>query len=58
VGTPAAFSFAGFNGRTLADNAPEVMYALVTNTGLPTGLRAADSAETRQAEFPYVVPAK
>lgn len=24
VGTPAAFSFAGFNGRALADNAPEV----------------------------------
>jgi len=58
VGTPAAFSFAGFNGRTLADNAPEVMYGLVTNTGFPTGLRAADAAETRQDEFPYVVPAK
>lgn len=58
VGTAAGFSFAGFNGRTLADNAPEVMYGLVTNTGFPTGLRAADAAETRQDEFPYVVPAK
>jgi hypothetical protein len=58
VGTSAAFSFVGFNGRTLAGNAPEVMYGLVTNTGFPTGLRAADAAETRQDECPYVVPAK
>jgi hypothetical protein len=58
VGTPAAFSFAGFNGRTLADNAPEVMYALVTNTGFPTGLRSSTSKETRQGEFPYVVASK
>jgi hypothetical protein len=58
VGTPAAFSFAGFNGRSLADNAPEVMYGLITNTGFPTGLTSANAAETRQAGFPYVVPAK
>lgn len=56
VGTPAAFSFAGFNGRALADNAPEVMYSLVTNSAIPTGLSAASAAETRQATFPYVVP--
>jgi len=47
-----------FNGRSLADNAPEVMYGLVTNSALPTGLRSSDAAETRQDEFPYVVPAK
>ena len=57
VGTPASFSFAGFNGRTLADNAPEVMYGLVTNTAVPTGLTPADAAPTRQNAFPYVVPA-
>jgi hypothetical protein len=56
VGTPASFSFAGFNGRCLDDNAPEVMYSLVTNTGFSSGLRAADAAETRSASFPYVVP--
>lgn len=56
VGTPAAFSFAGFNGRTLADNAPEVMYGLVTNSAVPTGLRPEHAAETRQEKFPYVVP--
>ncbi|MGO4363343.1 DUF4331 family protein [Terrabacter sp. RAF57] len=56
VGTSAAFSFAGFNGRSLSDNAPEVIYGLVTNSAVPTGLRRADAAETRQDSFPYVVP--
>jgi hypothetical protein len=57
VGTPAAFSFASFNGRRLSDNAPEVMYGLVTNSAQPTGLPAAVAADTRQDVFPYVVPA-
>jgi hypothetical protein len=56
VGTPAWFSFAGFNGRALADNAPEVMFALVTNSAVPTGLTAAAAAQARQDKFPYVVP--
>lgn len=56
VGTPATFGFAGFNGRTLADNAPEVMYSLVTNTGFATGFTSAVAATTRSDEFPYVVP--
>jgi hypothetical protein len=57
VGTSASFTFAGFNGRALADNAPEVMYGLVTNSAVPTGLVAASASETRQDKFPYVVPA-
>ena len=56
VGTTAAFTFAGFNGRALADNAPEVMYGLITNSAVPTGLMAAAS-QTRQDEFPYIVSA-
>jgi hypothetical protein len=56
VGTPAWFGFAGFNGRALADNAPEVVFALVTNSAVPTGLTAATAATTRQDKFPYVVP--
>src|SRR5262249_22269676 len=52
VSSPAAFTFAGFNGRALADNAPEVMYGLITNSAVPTGLVAASAAETRQHEFP------
>jgi hypothetical protein len=52
VGNPARFTFAGFNGRALADNAPEVMYGLVTNSALPTGLVAASASQTRQDKFP------
>jgi hypothetical protein len=56
VGTPASFGFAGFNGRALHDNAPEVMFSLITNTGFPTGLTAASAAETHGENFPYVQP--
>jgi Domain of unknown function (DUF4331) len=55
IGTPAAFGFAGFNGRALGDNAPEVMFSLITNSGFATGLTAGDAVETRQTQFPYVV---
>jgi hypothetical protein len=57
VGTPASFGFAGFNGRALADNAPEVVFSLVTNSGFPTGLTSAAAADARSREFPYVVAA-
>ena len=56
VGTPAAFGFAGFNGRALQDNAPEVIYSLITNTGFPTGFTSASAAETHSETFPYVQP--
>ncbi len=57
VGTPAAYGFAGFNGRTPADNAPEVMLSLVTGTAVPSGLRPAIARDQRAPAFPYVVPA-
>jgi hypothetical protein len=57
VGTPAHYGFAGINGRTLADNAPEVMLSLVVGTAIPSGLTPAVSGRLRQDEFPYVVPA-
>lgn len=56
VGTPAEFSFAGFNGRTLGDNAPEVMFSLLTNSAIPTGLTSASTSHTRLDGFPYVKP--
>ena len=56
VGTPALFGFAEFNGRRLDDNAPEVMFSLVTNSGVTTGLKAGDVKRT-QDDFPFVVPA-
>jgi Domain of unknown function (DUF4331) len=55
VGTPAAYGFAAFNGRALADNAPEAMLSLVTNTAVPSGLKPSVAEHLRNSEFPYVV---
>ncbi|HUN36196.1 MAG TPA: DUF4331 family protein [Trebonia sp.] len=57
IGTRASYSFAGRNGRTQADNAPEAMLSLVTNMAVPTGLTPAITRHVRDDEFPYVVPA-
>ena len=57
IGTPASYGFAGFNGRTLADNAPEAMLSLVTGTAVPSGLKPAIARHLRDGGFPYVVPA-
>ena len=45
------------NGRAQADNAPEAMLSLVTNTAIPAGLTPAVARAQRAATFPYVVPA-
>ncbi|MFJ2671721.1 DUF4331 family protein [Streptomyces sp. NPDC087525] len=57
VGTPASFGFTTRNGRTPADNAPEVMLSLVTNMAVPSGLRPSVAQRMRADGFPYVVPA-
>ena len=57
VGTPAVYGFAGFNGRTRADNAPEAMLSRVTNSAVPSGLKPATTKDQRASTFPYVVPA-
>jgi hypothetical protein len=57
VGTPAVYGFAARNGRSLADNAPEVMLSLVTNTAVASGLKPSVSQHLRDSSFPYVVPA-
>jgi hypothetical protein len=57
IGTPASYGFAGRNGRTRADNAPEAMLSLVTNTAVPSGLTPAITQDQRASTFPYVVPA-
>jgi len=57
VGTPASYGFAGRNGRTQADNAPEAMLSLVTNMAVPSGLTPATARQWRSQSFPYVVPA-
>jgi hypothetical protein len=57
VGTPAGYSLATRNGRTLADNAPEVMLSLITGTAVPSGLNPSTNKALRTPEFPYVVSA-
>jgi hypothetical protein len=57
VGTPATYGFATRNGRTLADNAPEVMLSLVAGTAVPSGLKPSVAKDQRDNKFPYVVPA-
>jgi hypothetical protein len=56
VGTQATYSFATRNGRTLADNAPEVMLSLVAGTAVPSGLKPPVAQHQRDTNFPYVVP--
>lgn len=56
IGTPATYGFARFNGRTMADNAPEAMLSLVTNMAVPSGLRPSVAKDQRVSSFPYVVP--
>ncbi|GAA4573329.1 hypothetical protein GCM10023176_38090 [Micromonospora coerulea] len=57
LGTQANYGFAVRNGRTMADNAPEVMFSLVLNTGMTSGLTPDVTKNARSDTFPYVVPA-
>jgi hypothetical protein len=57
VGTPATFGFAGINGRTLADFAPEVMFSLVLGTATSGALGPSSNEKLRTPRFPYVVKA-
>jgi Domain of unknown function (DUF4331) len=57
VGTSATYGFATRNGRALADNAPEVMFSLVLDTAVTSGLTPSVSERYRAASFPYVVAA-
>jgi hypothetical protein len=54
IGTPASFSFAGWNGRTMTDNAPEVMFSLATNTPVSIGLTKDCVTAKPRKTFPYV----
>jgi len=49
--TPAAFDFAGFNGRALTDDAMDVILTLATNTALGDGV-VPDRGRTQET-FPY-----
>ncbi|GAA4196674.1 hypothetical protein GCM10022252_44400 [Streptosporangium oxazolinicum] len=54
VGTPAVYGFAGWNGRSLTDNAPDVMFSFATNTAFTIGLGSDSVAARPTRTFPYV----
>lgn len=54
VGTPAAFGFAEWNGRSLTDNAPDVMFSIAANTPVHLGIGKESVSSKPSKTFPYV----
>lgn len=54
VGTPAVFGFAEWNGRSLTDNAPDVMFSIAANTPVRLGIGKESITSKPSATFPYV----
>ncbi|MGW7543151.1 hypothetical protein ACWGKQ_18875 [Streptomyces sp. NPDC054770] len=57
LGSPAVYGFAGCNGRTLTDNAVNVMFSLAANTPFDIGLTKDCVTALPTDAFPYVAPA-
>ena len=60
VGTSAVFAFAEWNGRSLIDNAPNVMFSIAANTPVSLGIGKESVTSKPSTTFPYVpaVPAE
>jgi hypothetical protein len=56
VGTPAVFGFANWNGRSLTDNAPNVMFSFALNTPISLGIVKESVTSKPTKTFPYVPP--
>ncbi len=56
IGTPAVFGFAEWNGRSLTDNAPNVMFTIAANTPVRLGIGKESVTAEPSAAFPYVPP--
>jgi hypothetical protein len=54
VGTSASFGFEEWNGRSLIDNAPDVMFTLAANTPIRLGIGKESVTSKPRANFPYV----
>jgi hypothetical protein len=54
VGTPAVFGFAEWNGRSLTDNAPDVMFSIAANTPVSLGIGKESVTSKPSGTFPYV----
>ncbi|MDE1992564.1 MAG: DUF4331 family protein [Rhizobiaceae bacterium] len=58
VGTPATFGFARWNGRSLTDNAPDVMFTIAANTPVSLGIGKESVTRKPSKTFPYVPAAE
>ena len=56
VGTLAVFGFADWNGRSLTDNAPNVMFSFALNTPVNLGIGKESVTSKPTKTFPYVPP--
>lgn len=54
VGTPAIFGFAEWNGRSLTDNVPDVMFSIAANTPISLGIGKESVTSKPSKTFPYV----
>ncbi len=54
VGTPAVFGFAEWNGRSLTDNAPDVMFSMAANAPVRLGIGRDSVTSKPSPTFPYV----
>ena len=58
VGTAAAFGFAEWNGRSLTDNAPNIMFSIAANAPISLGIGKESVTSKPSKIFPYVPAAK
>ena len=56
VGTPAIFGFAEWNGRSLTDNAPDVMFSFASNSAITLGIGKDSVTRKPTKTFPYIAP--
>jgi len=56
VGTSAVFGFGEWNGRSLTDNAPDVMFSIAANTPVRLGIGKESVTGKPSTAFPYVQP--
>jgi hypothetical protein len=54
VGTPAVFGFVEWNGRSLTDNVPDVMFSIAANTPVRMGIGKESVTARPSTVFPYV----
>jgi hypothetical protein len=54
VGTPASFGFLEWNGRSLTDNAPDVMFSIAANAPVHLGIGKESVVSKPTKTFPYV----